>query len=153
MIGTLIHERYRIDRELGQGGMGTVYKGVDTTLKRNIAIKILTETSLGTEGRNRLLQEAQAIAQLSHSNIVTVFDAGEYEKNPFIVMEYVEGVNLYEQPPKEIEEIVTITQQVCAALSHAHEHGIIHRDLKPENVILTDNGLRAGALDQLAADQ
>jgi len=140
MIGTKILDRYRIDSELGQGGMGTVYKGYDTTLERDIAIKILTESRLGTEGRNRLLQEAKAIAKLSHPNIITVHDAGEYEKSPFIVMEYVAGVNLYEHPPKEIEEIVTITQQVCAALSHAHEHGIIHRDLKPENVILTADG-------------
>jgi ABC-type oligopeptide transport system substrate-binding subunit/serine/threonine protein kinase len=132
----MINDRYRIDSELGQGGMGTVYKGFDTVLKREIAIKMMTESRLGTEGRSRLLQEAQAIAQLSHPNIITIFDVGEQQESPFIVMEYVEGINLYQQPPKEIEAIVGIIQQVCAALVHAHENGIIHRDLKPENVII-----------------
>jgi hypothetical protein len=140
MIGTRIHDRYQIDSEIGQGGMGTVYKGFDTMLERDIAIKMMTETRLGTEGRNRLLQEAKAVAQFSHPNIITVHDAGEYKKSPFIVMEYIEGINLYQQPPENIEEIVSVIQQVCAALSHAHEHNIIHRDLKPENVILTANG-------------
>jgi len=140
MIGTLIHQRYRIDNELGQGGMGVVYKGFDTALEREIAVKMMTQARLGTEGRGRLIQEARAIAKLSHPNVITVFDTGEYEKNPFIVMEYVEGVNLYDQPPKDVEEIVSITRQVCAALAHAHEHGIIHRDLKPENVILSVDG-------------
>ena len=140
MIGTRINHRYRIDGELGQGGMGTVYKGFDTTLKRTVAIKIMNEHQLGSEGSDRLLREAQAIAHLSHPNIVTVYDAGEYNESPFIVMEYVEGVNLYDQPAKNVEEIVSIAQQVCAALSHAHEHGIIHRDLKPENVIISSDG-------------
>jgi predicted Ser/Thr protein kinase len=140
LIGTRVNNRYQIDGELGQGGMGTVYKGFDSTLERDVAIKMMTETRLGTEGRNRLLHEAKAIAKLSHLNIITVFDAGEFEQSPYIVMEYVEGVNLYDEPPKDIEEIILIMKQVCAALSHAHEHGIIHRDLKPENVILTPNG-------------
>jgi len=137
MIGTQINNRYRIDGEIGRGGMGTVYKGYDSALDRDIAIKMMAEAQLGTEGRTTLLQEAKAIAQLSHANIVTVYDVGEYEKSPFIVMEYVEGVNLYDHPPTDIEEIVVVVQQICAALAHAHEHNIIHRDLKPENVILT----------------
>jgi len=140
MIGTRINERYRIDSELGQGGMGTVYKGFDNALEREVAVKMMTEARLGTEGRSRLMEEARAIAKLSHPNVVTVFDTGEYEKNPYIVMEYVEGVNLYDQPPKEIEDIVAVIRQVCTALAHAHQHGIIHRDLKPENVILSANG-------------
>ena len=140
MIGTMIHQRYRIDNELGQGGMGTVYKGYDTALEREVAVKMMTEARLGTEGRGQLIEEARAIAKLSHPNVITVFDTGEYEKNPFIVMEYVEGVNLYDRPPKDIEEIVAVIRQVCTALAHAHQHGIIHRDLKPENVILSVDG-------------
>ena len=140
MLGMQINDRYRIDCEIGQGGMGTIYKGYDTALKRDVAIKMLTEAKLGTEGRSRLLHEAQAIAQLSHPNIITVYDVGEYEKSPFIVMAYVEGANLYDHPPRDIKEVVVVMQQVCAALAHAHDNGIIHRDLKPENVILTADG-------------
>ena len=69
-----------------------------------------------------------------------IHDIQEHEQQPFIVMEYVEGVNLSDQPPTEMKEIVAVAQHVCVALSHAHEHGIIHRDLKPENVILTADG-------------
>jgi serine/threonine-protein kinase len=75
MIGRQINKRYRIEREIGQGGMGTVYKGYDTVLKRDVAIKMLKHTRLGTEGRNRIMREAQVIAQLSHPNIITVYDA------------------------------------------------------------------------------
>ena len=140
MIGLLINNRYRIKHEIGHGGMGIVYRGYDTVLKRDVAIKMLTKSVLGPEGQSWLQREAQAVAQLSHDNIVTVYDVAEFEKSPFIVMEYVEGANLSEQPLKEIEEIVLVISQVCTALAHAHEHGIIHRDLKPENVILTKDG-------------
>jgi ABC-type oligopeptide transport system substrate-binding subunit/predicted Ser/Thr protein kinase len=140
MIGTRVNNRYQIDCELGQGGMGTVFKGYDSILERDVALKMLTDSGLGTQGRSRLVQEAKAIAKLSHPNIITVFDVGEYQDSPYIVMEFVEGVNLYDHKPKDIEEIVPIMQQVCAALAHAHEQGIIHRDLKPENVIITAEG-------------
>jgi len=141
MSDLLIKNRYQIDRELGRGGMGIVYKGYDTVLKRDVAIKMLTEATFGTEGRSHLQHEAQAVAQLNHPNIITVYDVGEYNQSPFIVMEFVENLNLHEQPPKDIEEIVRITKQVCSALAHAHENGIIHRDLKPENVILNNDGM------------
>lgn len=152
MIGTTINNRYRVDTQLGQGGMGTVYKGFDTSLQRAVAVKIMTKTGLGTEGRSRLLHEAQAIARLNHQNIVTVYDVGEANLSdlegltPFIVMECVEGDNLFEHPPATIDNILTVTRQVCAALEHAHENGIIHRDLKPENIVITANG-RAKLMD------
>jgi len=150
MIGTIINDRYHLKKELGQGGMGIVYCAHDITLDRNVAIKILTNAGLGADGWARLLREARAIAKLNHPNIVTVHDVGEAHLEgllnlpglvPFIVMEYVEGVNLYEQPPEKVEVVVAIAQQLCAALAHAHANGIIHRDLKPENVIIAQEGI------------
>ena len=140
MIGTLLQDRYRLDAELGMGGMGVVYRAHDTVLDRDVAVKLLSASGLGTEGRERMLREAQAIARLNHPNIVQVFDAGELDKKPYIVMELVEGHSLHEQPPKDFPGIVKIARQICAALEHAHKNGIIHRDLKPENVIIAPDG-------------
>jgi tetratricopeptide (TPR) repeat protein len=137
VIGMLLNARYQLEAEIGGGGMGVVYRAHDTVLGRDVAVKVLSAAELGTEGRARLLHEAQAAAGLNHPNIVTVHDVGEAKGLPFIVMELVEGPSLYEQPPAELEQILTITRQICAALDHAHSNGIIHRDLKPENVLIT----------------
>jgi len=145
-------ERYRLDAEIGRGGMGVVYRARDLLLDRDVAIKVLSvtlrepagrpggATPLGTEGQARLLREAQAVAQLNHPNVVAVYDAGEIAGTPFVVMEWVEGPSLHEYRPDNVTEIVRIACQVCTALEHAHEHGIIHRDLKPENVLLAPDG-------------
>jgi serine/threonine-protein kinase len=140
MIGTVLNERYRIDAELGRGGMGVVYRARDTLLDRDVAVKVLSDSRLGTGGRARLLHEARAVAQLDHPNFVAVYDAGESDSSPFIVMQFVEGDSLHEQRPQEIEAIVSVTRQLCAALDHAHSHGIVHRDLKPENVVIAPDG-------------
>ncbi len=153
MIGFQLANRYRLDAELGQGGMGIVYRGHDILLDRPVAIKILSGSSqrrLGSQGRTRLLHEAQAAARLNHPNIVSIYDAGEAlvpgqaEPSPFIVMELLEGHSLYERTLSErtvsLEEILSIARQVCAALEHAHSHGVIHRDLKPENIIVAPDG-------------
>jgi tetratricopeptide (TPR) repeat protein/predicted Ser/Thr protein kinase len=140
MVNTLLINRYRLDDQLGQGGMGVVYCAHDTFLDRRVAVKVLSSGTLGTEGRVRLLHEARATAQLNHPNIVAVYDAGEADGEPFIVMEYVEGETLYDHRPGSIQETLSVIQQVCAALEHAHEHGIIHRDLKPENVMILPDG-------------
>jgi serine/threonine-protein kinase len=140
LIGTTINERYRIDGELGKGGMGTVYRAYDTTLQRDVAVKLLSNAKLGTEGHARLLREAQTIAQLDHRNIVTVFDAGDHDGSPYIVMQLLEGGTLHDRRPATLDETVLIIKQVCTALHHAHEHGVIHRDLKPENVALSEDG-------------
>jgi len=140
MIGTVLNERYRLDSELGRGGMGVVYRAHDTLLDRDVAVKVLGNTGLGTESRARLLREAQAVARLNHPNIVAVHDAGEADGLPFIIMELVEGRSLHDAPPHEIADIVSIAKQLCGALEHAHAQGIIHRDLKPENVLVTPNG-------------
>ena len=144
LIGTLLIDRYRLDAELGQGGMGVVYRAHDTLLDRPVAIKVLAKAGLGTEGHARLLREAQAVARLNHPNIVGVYDVGETEDASFIVMELVEGGSLHTwqgpSSPRGIDEIVAIAAQVCAALAHAHARDIIHRDLKPENILVTPDG-------------
>jgi serine/threonine-protein kinase len=130
--------------------MGVVYRAHDSLLGRDVAVTLLSEAGLGTEGRARLLREAQAAAQLNHPNIVTIYDAGEADLAsgtpgalaqvvPFIVMELVAGESLYERRPQDLGEILAITRQACAALEHAHAHGIIHRDLKPENVLVASD--------------
>ena len=130
MIGTVLNGRYRLDRELGQGGMGTVYEAYDLLLNRVIAVKLLSSKKLGTEGRNRLLSEARAVAQLNHPNIVSVFDAGETDDMPYVVMEYIHGESLHVHPPKNTDEIIRAALQICDALEEAHTHGIVHRDLE-----------------------
>lgn len=135
--------RYRLDAELGRGGMGVVYRAHDTLLDRDVAVKLLSATGLGSEGRAHLLREAQAAAQLNHPNIVSVYDAGftaEADGVPFLVMELVEGQPLYNRRPSGLDEVLAVARQICAALDHAHTHGIIHRDLKPENVLITPDG-------------
>jgi tetratricopeptide (TPR) repeat protein len=141
MIGTLFNNRYHLDAELGQGAMGTIYRSHDDLLDRDVAIKLVNGSSLGTAGRARLLGEAKAAAKLNHPNIVSIYDAGEVDQTPFIVMELIEGDSLFDKKPQSIGEIVSVTRQICAALAHAHSHGIVHRDLKPENVILTHDGI------------
>jgi predicted ATPase/DNA-binding SARP family transcriptional activator len=137
---TLLGKRYRLDAEIGRGGMAVVYRGYDTLLERHVAVKILSKTTLDSESRARLLREAQAAARLNHPNIASIHDAGETEGIPFIVIELVEGPSLHDRPLGDLEEIVDLACQVCAALDHAHAHGIIHRDLKPENVLLAPGG-------------
>ena len=141
MIGTLLNDRYRLDVELGHGGMGTVYQAHDMLLGRDVAVKVLSSHTLGAEGRARLLHEAQAVARLNHPNIVKVYDAGTAEGLSFIVMELLIGDSLFDTRPTGIEAILAIVRQICAALEHAHAHGIIHRDLKLENVIMSERGV------------
>ncbi len=137
---TVIKDRYAIHEELGRGGMGVVFRGRDTLLKRDVAVKLLSNIGLGTEGRVRLLHEAQAAAQLNHPNIVTIYDAGEEDGQPFIVMELIEGSSLHEQRPETMAEIIDVAVQISAALEQAHAAGIVHRDLKPENVLIAKDG-------------
>jgi tetratricopeptide (TPR) repeat protein len=149
MIGSLLHQRYRIDAEIGQGGMGTVYRAHDTLLDRDVAVKVLNSSGLGTEGRARLLREAQAVAQLNHPNIVTVYDAGETDGVPFIVMELATGKNLHDFGTLTIPQVISTARQLCDALHYAHQHGTIHRDIKPENILIlrTDDRLTAKLMD------
>lgn len=138
--------RYRIIEELGQGGMSVVYKGVDTVLDREVAVKVLhPHLANRAESRRRLEREAQAVARLHHPNILEVFDfAGKDASEAFIVTEYIRGRTLREfftletlQPP----EVAAMTVHALAsALTHAHHAGVLHRDLKPENVMIREDG-------------
>lgn len=139
-MSDLIADRYRVGHELGSGGMGVVHAGFDITLERPVAIKLLSESALSADGRDRLLREAKAAAGLKHPNVITVHDAGEVDGVPYIVMELVEGESLHQARPRELSTIIELAIQLASALDHAHGQRIIHRDLKPENVILERGG-------------
>ncbi|MGD8916369.1 MAG: serine/threonine-protein kinase [Syntrophobacterales bacterium] len=141
--------RYQIEGELGHGAMGVVYKAVDPTIGRHVAIKtIRLDQSLGAKQledlRERFLREAQVAGQLSHPSIVTIYDVVEKAGNLFIAMEYIEGQELSRFCGKEIplkpRQVVTIIAQLCDALHYAHKEGIVHRDIKPSNVMLLKDG-------------
>ncbi len=135
---------YSILEELGQGGMGIVYKAWDEHLLREVAIKILPEGSVtGEADRKRFRLEALALSKLSHPNIASVFDFITEGNSDYLVMEYVAGGSLKDklaQGPLSEEEVVQYGTQLAAALEEAHEKGIIHRDLKPGNIVLTHRG-------------
>jgi len=137
MIGTLLAQRYRIEDQLGQGGMGVVFKAHDSLLDRPVAIKAVSAAMLGDEGSRRLLREAQSAARLTHPNIVGIYDVLEDADQRLIVMEYVAGQTLHELSPLGWPEAVDVGLQVCAALAYAHGEGVIHRDIKPENILVT----------------
>ena len=136
--------RYRIIRKLGQGGMGAVYCAHDATLGREVAIKVLPPDLIRHAERiRRFSQEARAASALNHPNIVTVYDAGEFEDGPFLVMELIEGESLHAQlrrAPLPLPKLLDIGLQATAALTRAHEAGITHRDLKPENILVRGDG-------------
>ena len=144
-VETLASGRYRIERVLGDGAMAKVVLAHDEELDRPVAVKLLDERLAADESfRARFAREARVAAALSHPNVVTVFDVGESDGRPYIVMEYVEGRTLDERlrddgplPPDEVRRIAL---QVCAGLDHAHAHGLIHRDLKPANLIERGDG-------------
>ncbi|WP_233583281.1 serine/threonine-protein kinase, partial [Corallococcus sp. CA053C] len=139
--------RYRILEELGSGGMSVVYKGLDTALDREVAVKVLHPHLAGKdESRRRLAREARAVAKLHHPNILEVFDFSSAEAHDaFIVTEYIRGRTLktyLDEGPMEPPELAAmIIHELAAALAHAHEAGVIHRDLKPENVMVREDGV------------
>lgn len=136
--------RYSIVSLIGAGGMGEVYLADDERLGRRVAIKIVPESvSRDVEARNRLLREARAVAALDHPNVCTLYEIGEHEDRPFLVMQYVEGETLFDRlqrGPMSLNECLDVGTQICAALEDAHRRGIIHRDIKPMNLILTPRG-------------
>jgi serine/threonine-protein kinase len=139
--------RYRILDQVGQGGMSVVYKGVDTALEREVAVKVLhPHLALKLESRQRLQREARAVARLKHPNILEVFDyAGDASAEAYLVTEFIRGQTLREfitreaLDPPEVAAMVTLT--LARALAHAHGAGVLHRDLKPENVMVRSDGV------------
>src|SRR5262252_871698 len=139
--GAVLRQRYRLDGEIGRGGMGVVYRATDLELMREVAVKVVSEAA-STEARQRLIREARAAAALNHPNIISVHDFGEEQGIPFFVMELVDGPNLAKARTSDLPRIVEIACQLCAALDHAHANSIVHRDLKPDNVLLSAAGQR-----------
>lgn len=141
----LLNDRYRLEDEIGRGGMAVVHRGHDTLLDRAVAIKLLRRDGEGDAGWKRMLAEARSAARLNHPNIVAVYDVGEAagadgSPVPYIVMEQVDGEPLNARPRTGLQEIVAVASQVVEALEHAHAHGVVHRDLKPENILLSPDG-------------
>ena len=134
--------RYRIDRELGRGGMGIVYKATDLVLDRTVALKVLPDQLRDNpQALRNFLREAKAAAKLNHPNIVTVYDAGEQDGRTYIAMEYVDGTTLKaivkQRGPLAPRAIVHVLSQVCEGLHYAHGHKIVHRDIKTANLMWT----------------
>jgi len=137
--GSILRERYRLDSEIGRGGMGVVYRATDLELHREVAVKVLPNATSSLEGRQRLMREARAAAALNHPHIISVHDVGEANGAPFFVMELAQGPSLAKARPAELSRIIDIASQLCAALEHAHANNIVHRDLKPDNVLLSSS--------------
>jgi serine/threonine-protein kinase len=134
--------RYRIERELGAGGMATVYLALDTKHNRRVALKVLRPELAAVIGAERFLKEIEVTANLQHPHILPLFDSGEAEGFLYYVMPHVEGQTLRERLDQEkqlpVTEAVRVASEVASALDYAHRRGIIHRDIKPENVLLHD---------------
>jgi len=144
--GQVIGERYEIVKSIGEGGMANVYLANDTILDRKVAIKVLRGDLSGDDKFIRRFQrEALSVSNLSHQNIVEVYDVGEEDGQHYIVMEYIDGKTLkqllYKRGSLTLTEVIDIMNQLTDGITHAHEAYIIHRDIKPQNIMIQDDGL------------
>ena len=146
-VPQIIAGRFRVEREIGRGGMGTVYRARQLGLERLVAIKVLKqEFAADPEVAERFMREARTMSRLRHTRATMIFDAGRLtDGRPFIVMEYVEGATLAETLAREgrltPERAVRIASEICDVLAEAHSLGIVHRDLKPSNIMLNERGV------------
>lgn len=144
LLGTLVDGRYRIRSRVARGGMATVYTATDERLERTVALKIVHPTQ-AAEGHflERFIGEAKTVAQLTHPNVVTVYDQGTHDGLPYLVMEYVPGSTLREVLSSRRRltpvEALAIAEQMLAAIAAAHRAGLVHRDIKPENVLVAES--------------
>jgi len=144
--GQKVNDRYEIIKTIGEGGMANVYLAEDSILERKVAVKVLRgDLSNDEKFIRRFKREALSVSNLSHPNIVEVYDVGEEDGNYYIVMEYIEGKTLKQLLQKRgaltLTEVIDIMSQLTDGLAHAHEAYIIHRDIKPQNIMIEDNGL------------
>lgn len=145
LVGKILENRYRIQEVIGVGGMSVVYKAVDLSDNKIVAVKVLKQEFFEDEQfRLRFINESKAIAMLSHKNIVKIYDVGLNDDLYFIVMEYIDGITLKQyieqQGRLSWREAVYFVSQVLEALRHAHQKGIVHRDIKPQNIMLLSSG-------------
>jgi serine/threonine protein kinase len=141
VVGSLVLNRFLIERRIGSGGFGTVYEAWDGRLERPVAVKAIE--SAGSRGSGRVLREAQAAARLNHPGIVTLYEMGEEDGNALLVTELVDGTTLAQlnrDGALSDREIGEIAADLCEALAHAHSRSVVHRDIKPQNVLVTDEG-------------
>src|ERR671915_1132093 len=141
--GTVVDDRYRLRQKIGSGGMADVWLATDRELDRDVAIKILHDRFVqDKEFVERFRREARSAAGLQHSNVVSIFDRGEFRDTYFIAMEYIDGPQLKElvKGGMGIQDAIDFTRQILNAARFAHRKGIIHRDLKPQNVLIDDDG-------------
>jgi len=141
-LAAALADRYRLDRELGQGGMATVYLAHDLKHDRDVAIKVLRDDVAQTVGAERFLREIRMAARLSHPHILPLFDSGQVGDALYYVMPVVRGESLRDRLDRErmlpVADAVRIASEVAGALEHAHRSGVVHRDIKPDNILLQD---------------
>jgi serine/threonine-protein kinase len=151
-VDRVLSAQYELDREIGRGGMGIVYRAKDRRLKRQVAIKLLPpELAFRSEIRSRFLREAETAAQLSHPNIVPIYSVDEREGLVYFVMALVEGENLaqilHTRGRFAPDDTRRILHDVAEALAYAHERGVVHRDIKPDNILLDQDDGRVMVTD------
>jgi hypothetical protein len=147
LVGALILNRFQIERKLGSGGFGTVYRAWDPRLERHVAVKVI---EAGEETGQRIMREAQAAARLNHPGIVTLYELGEEHGSAYLVSELVEGETLRRlslDGDLSDRDVAEVGADLCEALDHAHSRGVVHRDIKPQNVLVCDGEPHAKLMD------
>jgi serine/threonine-protein kinase len=154
-LQSALADRYTIERELGRGGMATVYLAHDRKHHRQVAIKVLKPELAAALGPDRFLREIDTAARLNHPRILPLHDSGEADGFLYYVMPFVEGESLRSRLNREkhlpVADALRITREVATALGYAHDHDVLHRDIKPENILLSSGeavSLTSGSLEQ-----